>query len=676
MKIRLWLCMSVAATAFVLPTAAAHASTNLVVNPGFEEGGCGITAIVCGWKPQDGIDETMYQDTSNVHSGTASLFLFAWTSFSDGWGIGAEAEIDPAFCVPIGAGGHPSSFWYSADAGAAVSMGGVFYQTPDCTGAAAYDAFGAEANGDGWHQQTGVLLAPTGTQSALFRISAAVACDYASGCGVAANVDDLDVDDGVVVTPIIKSLTPGSGPVGTVVDIGGINFTGASSVDFNGTAASFTVDSDTEIHATVPAGARTGPITVTTPTGSGSTWFGVAPTISSFTPSCGPAGATVDIIGMSFTGATRVTFGGTETSFTVSSDSEIHAVVPSGWDLGPISVATPGGSAKSSSSFTGPCDTPPIITWFTPSSGPVGTTVDIFGYDFTGATSVTFNGTATGFTVDSDSEIHATVRSGTTTGPVAVTTPNGTGRTSQYFTVTAAAPTISSFTPTSGPVGASVDILGTSFTNATGVAFNGTSATFTLDSDSEIHATVPEGATTGQITVTTPAGTGTSSSSFTVVDDAPPVARFTFSCAELTCSFDAGASSDPDGTIQTYGWHFGDGTGSSGKSVAHTYAQAAAYPVTLTVTDNAGAAASESQTVTLIALAANGYKVKGLEKADLSWSGPGGASFDVYRNGAKIASVQATSYTDDINTKGPATYTYWVCAPATSTCSNKATVNF
>jgi hypothetical protein len=64
------------------------------------------------------------------------------------------------------------------------------------------------------------------------------------------------------------------------------------------------------------------------------------------------------------------------------------------------------------------------------------------------------------------------------------------------------------------------------------------------------------------------------------------------------------------------------------------------------------------------------------EKADLSWAGASGATFDVYRNGAKIATLQATSYTDNLNSKGSETYTYRVCVPAQSTCSNDASVNF
>ena len=71
--------------------------------------------------------------------------------------------------------------------------------------------------------------------------------------------------------------------------------------------------------------------------------------------------------------------------------------------------------------------------------------------------------------------------------------------------------------PTSGTVGAAVNILGTNLTDATGVTFNGTPAVFTVVSKTLITTTVPTGATTGTVQVITPNGKGLSNVPFTVL---------------------------------------------------------------------------------------------------------------------------------------------------------------
>jgi Tol biopolymer transport system component len=68
-----------------------------------------------------------------------------------------------------------------------------------------------------------------------------------------------------------------------------------------------------------------------------------------------------------------------------------------------------------------------------------------------------------------------------------------------------------------------------------------------------------------------------------------PAATFTYQCTGLVCRFDASGSFDPDGTIASYEWKFGDGTTGSGSAPAHTYATGATYDVTLIVTDQQGA---------------------------------------------------------------------------------------
>jgi hypothetical protein len=82
--------------------------------------------------------------------------------------------------------------------------------------------------------------------------------------------------------------------------------------------------------------------------------------------------------------------------------------------------------------------------------------------------------------------------------------------------ITVALPTITSFNPTTGPPGTTVAITGTGFTGATSVTFAGALAAFTADSPTQVTATVPNNAVTGPIAVTTPAGTGVSSTNFTV----------------------------------------------------------------------------------------------------------------------------------------------------------------
>jgi hypothetical protein len=163
--------------------------------------------------------------------------------------------------------------------------------------------------------------------------------------------------------------------------------------------------------------------------------------------------------------------------------------------------------------------TAPAISGFTPTTGPPGTTVTINGSGFTGTSSVTFNGTAASFTSVSDTQVTAVVPSGATSGPISVTTPGGSATSTTSFTVgtVTAPPTITSFSPTSGRVGTSVTITGTNLGGATAVRFNGVGAGFSVVSSTQLTATVPSGAKNGPISVTTPGGTATSSTSFRVV---------------------------------------------------------------------------------------------------------------------------------------------------------------
>jgi protocatechuate 3,4-dioxygenase beta subunit len=246
---------------------------------------------------------------------------------------------------------------------------------------------------------------------------------------------------------------------------------------------------------------------------------GPPPVITSFSPPNGVDGTTVTINGTGFTGATAVGFNGTpQTVLTVTGDIKITANVPAGATTGAITVTAPGGLATSATSFT----VLPSITTFTPTSGPLGTSVTINGSGFTGLAGVTFTSGAAAATLAfvSDAKVTAIVPAAAANGPITVTAGGNTSAPStQSFTVTTGPPppVISNFGPTSGPAGTSVVINGTGFTGASAVKFNTTNQpTFTVTSDSQISTTVPNGATTGPIAVTVAGVTATSSTSFVV----------------------------------------------------------------------------------------------------------------------------------------------------------------
>ncbi len=75
-------------------------------------------------------------------------------------------------------------------------------------------------------------------------------------------------------------------------------------------------------------------------------------------------------------------------------------------------------------------------------------------------------------------------------------------------------------------------------------------------------------------------------------------------------------------------------------------------------------------------LSANGYKRKGRQIVDLSWSGAS-SNVDIFRDGAVIATDKSGStYTDNLNRKGGGSYSYQVCETGTSTCTASVSVVF
>jgi hypothetical protein len=182
---------------------------------------------------------------------------------------------------------------------------------------------------------------------------------------------------------------------------------------------------------------------------------------------------------------------------------------------------------------------------FTPTSGPVGTSVTISGTNFSTTpanNTVKFNGTTATITgTPTATSITTTVPTGAITGKITVTVAGQTATSSTDFTVTLPAPTITNFNPSSGLVGASVNITGTNFSTTPAnntVKFNGTTATVTASTATSITTTVPTGATTGKITITVTGYTATSSATDFIVNTAP---RPVITSQNLPVSFTKGS---------------------------------------------------------------------------------------------------------------------------------------
>jgi PKD repeat protein len=212
----------------------------------------------------------------------------------------------------------------------------------------------------------------------------------------------------------------------------------------------------------------------------------------------------------------------------------------------------------------------------------------------------------------------------------------------------------------------------------------GDSATSTEQNPSHTYAS--GGSFTVTLTVTDDDGAKDSTSkSVTVtapVTNKPPSASFTSSCTDLKCNF-TDTSTDSDGSVTAWSWNFGDGGTSIAQNPSHTYASAGSFTVTLTVTDDDAATGSTSQSVSVsaaaISLTARGYRVKGVQWAELTWSvgSTGTGTTTVYRDKIKVATPDNDgAYDDNIGKKGGGSYTYKVCEGGEGPCSNEATVSF
>lgn len=313
--------------------------------------------------------------------------------------------------------------------------------------------------------------------------------------------------------PVIRSFGPSRALAGTKVTIRGANFDAATGVKFSGVdATSFTVDSPTEITATVPPAATVGTIGVTTSKGRGwsTSTFSPLPAIQSFTPVSGTADTRVTITGTNLLGASAVMFGGvTAAAFSVTSATQVTATVPATATAGELTLVTPGGNASSSTAF----EPVPAITSFSPARAVARTRVLIRGTNLFGASNVRFAGRNAHFVVISPTRISARVPKLAGRGRLTVTTADGRGVSSRAFKPL---PSIGSFLPRRARAGTRITIRGANLGGATSVRFRGRRARFRVLSPTRIVAIVPRRVTSGRISVRTRAGEGTSRVRFRV----------------------------------------------------------------------------------------------------------------------------------------------------------------
>ncbi|MFO1499466.1 MAG: IPT/TIG domain-containing protein [Verrucomicrobiota bacterium] len=351
-----------------------------------------------------------------------------------------------------------------------------------------------------------------------------------------ATSDRITVDTGVgaaisagtfFVAPTILDFQPDRAPPGSTITLLGLNFEGATAVRFNGTNAQFSVTSPTQIRAVVPPGATSGHVSVTTPIDEAQSDFpftvtGREPFVGSFSPTSGAPGTVVTIEGANFTAPLAVRFNGTNaTQPSITSPTQIRVAVPAGASSGLITVSNSFGAGTSVAPFV--VSSAPVIEDFSPIGGAPGTSVTINGRNFLGTTAVKFGGKPSlNVSVVAPTQLHAVVPTGATNGPISITTPQGTGSSAFDF-IASASPIVTDFNPTNGPPNTLISINGFNFIGTRSVKLNGTNIAFAVTAPTQLSATIPPGASSGFITVSNAAGSGTSFEPFLVTSGKPIV---------------------------------------------------------------------------------------------------------------------------------------------------------
>ena len=328
--------------------------------------------------------------------------------------------------------------------------------------------------------------------------------------------------------PMISAVTPTAGKVGATVTLTGNNLANATSVTVAGTTAFVSNNTATSITFTVPNVAVGGTtVAVTTAGGTDSKSFSVipdAPGSITMTPSSGTVGATVIAAGSNLGNVSSVTVGGVSAKISANDATSVTFTIPVGVSLGTqtVAVTTSGGTANAN--FT-VLPNAPTITSLSASGGKAGDLITINGTNLATVSDVSFNGASTSLNivgvVKTDTALTVYVPP-TTTGTITVTTAGGTA-TSGSFTIYGK-PTVTLVNPLNAHRGDVVVLTGTNLGGATDVSLGGTSASISLNTDTEVDFTVPNSMAVGATTVvvTTPGGASVGMT-LVIVQDAPTI---------------------------------------------------------------------------------------------------------------------------------------------------------
>nr|QBF51787.1 IPT/TIG domain-containing protein [Streptomyces caniferus] len=324
-------------------------------------------------------------------------------------------------------------------------------------------------------------------------------------------------------------------------------------------------------------------------------------------------GTLVTIIGTHFSHATAVYFGPRPAaSFAVLDDRTIVAVTPSGSGSAPVTVTTPGGTARVGSFYY---QYWPSLSGVIPAAGPVGggNIVTLRGANLSTALLVHFGDAVAFPLVVSDAQLLVTAPPVTGPGSVPVYVAGIGGVSNRLLYTYAAAPSVTAVSPAAGPIagGSTIVVTGTGLAGVTGVTIGGLPATsFRAYSDTLLVVVTPPG-TPGpaDITVTTPGGSVTVPAAFDymapstteVTSDPDPALVGQPVAFTATVAAVAPTTGTPTGTVT---FDFGDGTapvtaavtdGTATVSHAYTapsgtpYAVTAAYSGDLFFTSSSGA---------------------------------------------------------------------------------------